>query len=218
VLVAEFQPLAAQQRIGLIGGTFDPIHYAHLAIAEEVRVTLNLDTMVFIPAGQPPHKHGKEVTPANHRLAMVELAIASNPAFACSRIEIENTGPSYLALTLQRLRELWGPEKELYFVVGWDSLEEFHTWHTPQEILRHLTALVAVGRPGYNEDPDSQERLDRIEARVPGLKQRLLLVHAPLLDISATELRERVRQHRPIRYQVPDPVEQYIHVQRLYQE
>jgi len=209
----EYSTASTIRRIGLVGGTFDPIHYGHLVIAEEVRASLHLSEVVFIPTGQPPHKPGQIITEAQHRVAMVQLAIASNPYFSYSRIEIEQAGPSYTVETLRRLRAQWGTQTALYFVIGWDSLEEFHTWHRPTEILALLTHLVAVKRPGYVEDSEQSETL---EARVPGIRQRLLVVPAPQLAISSTDLRQRVAQDRPIKYQTPEAVEHYIIKHRLY--
>jgi nicotinate-nucleotide adenylyltransferase len=200
--------------IGLMGGTFDPIHHAHLIVAEEVRSALGLSEMVFIPAGEPPHKSGRPTTPARHRLAMVELAIASNPHFTLSHIELNRPGPSYLVDTLRLLREQWNNEVELSFVIGWDSLEDFPDWYKPQEILSLLDHLVAVRRPGYIDDEVYNQRQ---ETRLPGLRQRLCVVSVPQLDISSTDLRQRVAEKRPIRYQVPEAVERYILAHGLYQ-
>lgn len=203
------------QRFGLLGGTFDPIHYGHLVIAEEVRTALDLAEMVFVPTGQPPHKPGKIITEARHRLAMLELAIASNPYFTISTVDIERPGPSYTVDTLRLLREQWGEETEIYFVIGWDSLEELPTWYNPEGILEQVTHLVAVYRPGYIEVSGYR---DRLEERLPGLKQRLLTMPAPQLEISATDLRRRVAEGRPIKYQTADAVEQYIIEHRLYEQ
>src|SRR5205085_5967470 len=139
--------------------------------------------------------------------AMLELAVASNPHFSISLVDLERPGPSYTVETLRLLRGQWGEQTAIYFVIGWDSLEDLLTWYDPAGILEQLDHLVAVKRPGYNED---QAYLDAIGARLPGLKQRLLVVPAPQLDISSTDLRERVAQGRPIKYQLPDSVEQYI--------
>ncbi len=196
-----------------MGGTFDPIHLAHLIVAEEVRSALHLDTMVFIPAGQPPHKGGIAHAEVHHRLKMVELALASNPHFTISRVEIDRPGPSYLVDTLRTLHEQWGPESELYFVVGWDSLEYFHAWHNASGILAQLRKLVAVHRPGYRENREYMRLLD---VRLPGMMERLKVVEAPQLDISSTELRRRIAEGRPIRYQVPEDVERYIGEHNLY--
>src|SRR5256885_16972086 len=139
------------RHIGVIGGTFDPIHFGHLVIAEEVYATLNLAKMVFVPAGQPPHKPGQIVTPAPDRLTMLELAIGSNPHFVISRVDLDRPGPSYTVETLRLLRIQWGRQTALYFIIGWDSLEELTTWYDPAGILEQLTYLVAVHRPGHQE-------------------------------------------------------------------
>jgi nicotinate-nucleotide adenylyltransferase len=207
--------LQKRQRIGLIGGTFDPIHHGHLVIAEEVYAALNLAEVVFIPAGQPPHKPGRAVTAVHHRLNMLELAIATNPHFTCSRVEVERPGPSYLVDTLRFLRTQWGRETALYFIIGWDSLEELHTWYDPPGILALLDHLVAVGRPGYTEIADYNTML---AARLPGIMQRLLVVPVPQLNISSTDLRQRIAEGRPIKYQVPDAIEHYIVKHSLYQQ
>lgn len=204
-----------RRRIGLIGGTFDPVHYGHLVVAEEVYYALGLDEIVFIPAGEPPHKRGQIVTPAAERLAMLELAIAPNTHFSISRVDLERPGPSYTVDTLRLLREQWGDTVELYFVIGWDSLEDLASWYEPQGILQRLDYLVAVHRPGHQEMPGYREQL---EVRLPGIKQRLLTVAVPQLDISSSELRLRVAEGRPIRYQTPDSVVEYIREHNLYHE
>ena len=196
-----------------MGGTFDPIHYAHLIVAEEVRVVLKLDVVVFIPAGDPPHKPGLVQTGKHHRLKMVELAIASNPHFTISRIEVDRAGPSYLVDTLRLLRQTWGKEIELSFILGGDSLELFAVWHDPNGILAELDHLVAVKRPGYVENIEYNKKL---EDRLPGITRRLLTVKVPQMDISSTDLRRRVREGCPIKYQVPEAVEAYIQQQGLY--
>ena len=220
----EYHKLAREtRRVGVIGGTFDPVHYGHLAIAEEVCASLRLAEMVFVPTGQPPHKPGRVITAAHHRLAMLELAVADNPHFSISRVDIEREGPSYTIDTLRILRQQWearasaqaGADAQamLYFVIGWDSLEYLLTWHDPAGILAQLDYLVAVKRPGYNIDAAHMESL---EARLPGLKQRLLVVQAPQLDISSTDLRQRVLEGRPIKYQLPESVEAYVVQHGLY--
>jgi nicotinate-nucleotide adenylyltransferase len=208
------------QRIGLMGGTFDPIHNGHLIIAEEVRTVLDLEMMIFIPAGQPPHKphkSGHNTTAAYHRMAMVQLAIASNSFFIASRVEIDRPGPSYLVDTLRILHEQLPSEAQLTFVLGWDSLQELHNWYQPEGIIEQLTHLAAVGRPGYgdkmayNGDDDKE-----LKARLPGLAQKLCVVPTPQIGISSTDLRRRVAEGRPIKYQVPEAVEQYINTHSLY--
>ncbi len=205
--------LATMRRVGILGGTFDPIHYGHLVIAEEVYAALNLAEMVFVPAGQPPHKPGNIVSDARHRLAMLELAIASNPHFTISLVDLDRPGPSYTVDTLRLLREQWGAQTAIYFVIGGDSLEELLNWYERARILEQLAHLVAICRPGYNEATD---HLEWLEARLPGIRARLINVPAPQLDISATDLRTRVAEGRPIKYQTPEAVEQYILQQGLY--
>lgn len=209
-----YRPTAEKQRIGLVGGTFDPIHYGHLVIAEEVRTALDMTEMIFIPVGQPPHKPGRVITPAQHRLAMLELALASNPRFTISLVEMDRPGPSYLVDTLRILRTQMGTDVELSFVIGWDSLEELYTWHEPLGILAQLDALVAVGRPGYVDGGAYNNK--QLEARLPGITQRLHVVQAPQFSVSSTDLRRRVAQGRPIKYQLPEAVERYIFEHDLY--
>ncbi len=210
----KYGPTTGKRRIGLMGGTFDPIHYGHLVIAEEVRVALDLAEMLFIPTGQPPHKPERVITPAEQRLAMLELAIASNPHFSISLIEMDRPGLSYMADTLRLLRAQMGTDVELSFVIGWDSLEELHTWYDPQGILAQLDALVAVGRPGYMDESEYNDT--QLETRLPGISQRLHVVQAPRFSISSTDLRQRIAQNKPIKYQVPETVEQYIFTHGLY--
>lgn len=206
--------MPAARRVGVLGGTFDPVHYGHLVIAEEVYAALDLAEMVFVPAGHPPHKPESMVAPAHHRLAMLELAITGNPHFSISRVDLERPGPSYTVETLRLLRRQWGEQTALFFLIGWDSLEDFLTWRDPAGILEQLSYLVAVRRPGYAEEDGYRASL---EARLPGITERLLVVPVPQLEISSTELRERVAEGRPIRYQLPERVEQYIEQYNLYQ-
>jgi nicotinate-nucleotide adenylyltransferase len=203
-------PVPGARRIGLMGGTFDPIHYGHLVVAEEVRAGLDLAEIFFVPAGQPPHKQEDVITPAYHRLAMLQLAILSNPRFTISLVDMDRPGPSY---TVDTLRRQWGSQVEIYFVIGWDSLEELSSWYEPEEILAQVTRLVAIQRPGHEEAPQYRTRLER---RFPLLRQRLLTIAAPQLDISATDLRQRVAGGRPVKYQVPEAVEEYIARHGLY--
>ena len=224
-----------KRHVGVLGGTFDPIHFGHLVIAEEVYATLNLAEMVFVPAGQPPHKPGQIVTPAHDRLAMLELAIASNPHFVISRVDLDRPGPSYTVETLHLLREQWGEQTTIYFVIGWDSLEDLLDWYDPVGILKQLDYLVAVNRPGYQvptrtandtsagnqatrEEHKEKEYVDRLEERLPGMRQRLIVMPAPQLKISATDLRQRVAEGRPVKYQLPEVVEQYILQHGLYRQ
>ena len=194
-------------RIGVLGGTFDPIHYGHLAAAEEARAKLNLREVIFVVAGLPPHKLDEEIAPAEDRYAMVELAVASNPHFSVSRIDIDRPGPSYTVDTIALLRQEW--TEEIYFIMGIDSLMEIDTWHQPQRLIQ-LCRLVAVKRPGYEPD------LERLEETIPGITARTEIIDMPEVDISSTDLQRRVREGLPIKYQVPPEVEEYIYQHRLY--
>jgi nicotinate-nucleotide adenylyltransferase len=198
-------------RLGVLGGTFDPIHFAHLAIAEEARTQLGLESVVFVPAGQPPHKPGRAISRARHRLAMLELALASNPHFITSRVDLERPGPCYTVDTLALLREEWGPEVELHLIVGADSLREMHTWYQPKRII-DLARLVVAPRPGSPLD------LPRLGKSLPGLSRRVRIIQAPLLEISGTDLRQRVREGRSIKYYLPDEVEAHILRHGLYKD
>lgn len=199
------------RRVGVIGGTFDPIHYGHLAAAEEARVKVELEKVVFVVAGLPPHKLDEEVTPVRHRLAMVELGIQSNPCFEISRVDVDRPGPSYTVDTISILQERFGEETELFFVMGLDSLVELPTWHEPHRLVL-LCRLIAVSRPGFNVDQA------QLESTVPGLSSRLEIIDMPEMDISSTDLQRRVREGLPIKYQVPEQVERYIEEHRLYRQ
>lgn len=210
-----YQLTPAKRHIVLMGGTFDPIHHAHLIVAEEVRATLKLDKITFMPAGDPPHKPGRVQTDKHHRLRMVQLAIASNPHFLISRIEVDQPGPSYLVNTLRQIRQEGEEELELSFIIGSDSLEQFSTWYDPVGILAQLDHLIVVKRPGYVENIEYNKQL---EEQLPSITQRLLTVKVPQMDISSTDLRRRVREGFPIKYQVPEAVEAYIKEQGLYSQ
>ncbi len=196
-------------RLGVFGGTFDPIHYGHLVAAEEVRYRLRLDKVLFVPAGMPPHKLDHDITPTRHRLAMLELAIASNPGFALSRVDIDRHGPCYTVDTLALLHEEYGPGTELFFLMGMDSLADLLTWKDPERLIR-LARIVVVGRPGFQADVDE---LDKV---LPGAAERICIVDTPLMEVSSSDIRQRVREGAPIRYQVPEAVEAYIREHRLY--
>ena len=198
----------ARQRVGVFGGTFDPIHYGHLVAAEEVRYQCHLDKVAFMPAGTPPHKLGQTISPAEHRLMMVDIAVRSNPYFECSDIDIRREGPSYTVHLLEHLRGEW-PDTDLYFVMGRDSLGNLATWYQPQR-LGELARLVVVDRPRYEVD------LAKLEAAVPGLSNALEFVPIPGIAFASSDIQRRVREGRPIKYQLPEAVEAYIYAQGLY--
>jgi nicotinate-nucleotide adenylyltransferase len=194
-------------RLGLLGGTFDPVHSGHLMIAEVARHALSLDQVIFIPAGDPPHK-GHEVTPAEHRYAMVLLATAGNAAFVVSRREMERPGPSYSLTTIREFRSEVGTHGELFFIAGADTVTEIQTWYRWQDVLRECR-FVAVARSGF----DASSLLASLPKE---LCRRIDLVNAPAFDLSSTEIRDRVQRGEPIRYMVPEPVEVYIRKHALY--
>lgn len=196
--------------MGVLGGTFDPIHHGHLVAAEEVWAKLQLSCVLFVPAGQPPHKLGRVISPAVHRVAMIELGIAGSPHFLLSRVDVERAGPSYSVDMLAALQRQWGPAAELYFIIGFDSLADLLTWHDPARLVQ-LCHVVAVTRPGYR-----WYDLAGLEAAIPQARQRIEIVEIPQLDISSSDLRQRVAEGRPITYQVPRAVERYIEKQGLY--
>lgn len=199
-------------RLGLLGGTFDPVHRAHLIIADDVRVRLHLDRVVFIPAGEPWRKMDRAITTAAHRVAMLRLAIAGNDRFELSLVEVERPGPSYTVDTLEELRDRLSPETELYFILGHDALLDMPNWKEPLRIVQ-LCRLVVAARPDYG-DSDMAE----LEVLAPGLLEHVVFVEAPLLDISSTDIRRRVREGLPIRHLVPDAVATYIREHGLYSD
>lgn len=195
-------------RIGVFGGTFDPIHIGHLIIATELRHALRLDRLLFVPTGQPPHKADQAVTADADRLAMLELAIAGDPAFEISTLDLERAGPSYTA-DLLRLLSAQFPDARLFFLMGEDSLRDLPNWHQPDAILA-LAELGIASRPEIDLD------LADIYERLPSARGRVQIVPTTLIDISSSDLRQRVRDGRPIRYLVPAAVEAYIMSNNLY--
>lgn len=196
-------------RLGVLGGTFDPIHYGHLVAAQEAAAVLGLDRMIFVPTRQNPLKTGGPTAGVEHRLEMLRCAIADNRGFELSAIEMERPGPSYTVDTLRELRSRYEKE-ELFLIVGMDALADLPTWHDSGGILR-LAAIVAVTRYGWKAVD-----LGWLEAAVPEAVGRVQVLPIPGLDISSTELRERIAAGRPIRYLVPDGVIAYIQEQGLY--
>jgi nicotinate-nucleotide adenylyltransferase len=196
------------KRIGLIGGTFDPIHYGHLAIAEEARTTIGLERVLFIPAMQQPLKSHAPAATAQQRFNMVQLACANNEAFEASTIEITRTSISYTVTTLEQLHQ--ANPGDLYFILGADALGDVPRWHNVHRVIE-LVHFIAVSRP------DSNVNVQHLYNILPGLHDRLTLLEGPRLDISSTELRARVAAGKSIRYFTPDPVVEYIREHKLYQ-
>ncbi|MCH7836348.1 MAG: nicotinate-nucleotide adenylyltransferase [Chloroflexi bacterium] len=196
-------------RLGILGGTFDPVHRGHLALANAARDELGLDEVLFLPAGQPWRKAGRMIASNEHRLAMLRRALEGEAAFPVSTLELERAGPSYTADTLEALRDD-RPEDELFFLVGEDALMDLPNWERPQRILE--LARLAVARRADS----SPEALEEAERRLPGLGERVIWLRMSVLAVSATEIRERVRGGQPIGNLVPAAVEEYIRKQGLY--
>ena len=197
-------------RLGVLGGTFDPPHVGHLLLAEEARLALGLGQVLFTPAGGPWRKAGQELSPREDRLAMVRLAVADNPHFAVSALEIEREGPSYTAETLAALHEQLPDDSEIFFILGQDSVADLPNWRQPQRIIS-LARLAVAARTAWEPAEASA-----LEKEVPGISQRLVWLDMPRIDISSTAVRDRVRRGLSIRRWVPPAVEEYIRQHGLY--
>lgn len=199
------------RRLGILGGTFDPIHHGHLVAAGEALHQLGLARVLFLPAGSPPHKPNRPISPIHHRLQMLQLAIARKPHLSISRVDIDRPGPCYTVDALELLRAEWGPDTTFFFIEGSDSLAEMPSWYQPRRLIQ-MCELAVVERPGI------RTRLPELERQLPGLAARVHWVQMPFLDISSSDLRQRVREGRPISYLLPAAVEAYIHEHRLYRD
>ena len=194
------------RRLGVMGGTFDPIHYGHLLTAEEAAVQFGLDEVLFVPTGRPWMKGERAVSPAEDRYLMTVVATASNPRFRVSRVDIDRTGPTYTVDTLRLLADA-NRDSELFFVTGADAMLEIFHWKDPDEVLG-LAHFIAATRPGYD--------LARFEHDASTRHPNVSVMNVPALAISSTDIRERVASGRPIRYLVPEGVKSYIEKAGLY--
>ncbi|MCL6610828.1 MAG: nicotinate-nucleotide adenylyltransferase [Peptococcaceae bacterium] len=201
-----------KSRIGIMGGTFDPIHYGHLVAAEGARHHFNLEKVVFVPAARPPHKGARVITGPVHRLNMAVLATGSNPNFEVSDIEIKRRGPSYTIDTLYYFHHS-RPGSDLYFITGADAVLEILTWHRVQELL-DLCSFIAATRPGYR----LENLAETLKGLPPGSIEKISVMEVPALAISSTDIRERVRRGMPVKYLLPEEVENYIYEKGLYRE
>ena len=204
---ARVTPHDLRGAIGIFGGTFDPIHVAHLAVAEAARDTLGLDRVLFVPAGEPPHKLAQTITPAAHRLAMVEAAIADNPAFEVSRVELDRSGPSYTADTLAAI-----DAPAMALIISAEAFRALPAWHEPERIVE-LATIVVAPRDGY---PDAEPAY--LEQAFPRSPVRVVVLDGPRMRLSASEIRSRAADGRSVRYLVPDAVAAYIGDHSLYQD
>jgi len=199
------------KKYGIMGGTFDPIHVGHLVIAEEIRWKFNLDKVIFVPAGNPPHKDISKITSGEHRYRMTLLATISNPYFDVSTIELEKQGITYTIDTIKELKSLCKNNTEFYFITGADSILELSTWKDVDQLLS-MCNFVAATRPGF--------QLSKIETKVKELESKynkcIYTVSTPALQISSTDIRNRIREGRPVKYLLPESVEAYIKKHKLY--
>ena len=194
--------------IGVLGGTFDPIHIGHLVIAEEARIKLGFREVLFVPAGQPWRKLDRNITSAVHRVEMVRRAIADNPHFKLCTLEVERPGPSYTVDTVTMLRKQLGSEASLFFILGRDTLAELPLWKEPKKLVQ-LCRLVVAPRLGSKD-------LKHLETAIPGLLDKVIQLDMPVIGISSAEIRQRIAQGLTIRYLVPAGVEKYITEQKVY--
>lgn len=194
-------------RIGIMGGTFDPIHYGHLLTAEEAKEQFHLDRVIFVPSGMPPHKKKRVVSAAEHRCKMVAAAIATNPQFSLSRVEVERKGFSYAADTVDAFLEIYGKDTELYFITGADAIREIMSWHKVQDLIKKCQ-FIAATRPGYNYATVFQ--------LPPPYKGRIHPLNVTAVAISSSQIRELKRENKSIKYLLPEAVETYIAEKGLY--
>jgi nicotinate-nucleotide adenylyltransferase len=195
-------------RLGVFGGTFDPPHLGHLILAAEARSQLHLDRLLWVLTPYPPHKQNQSVSSLEQRLALVEAALAPDITFDLSRVEIDRPGPHYAADTIELLQQEY-PDAGIYYLIGGDSLHDLPTWHEPQRFLGQIAGLGVMRRPGDYINPTVLERA------LPGIDHKLLMIHAPLMEISSSELRQRIASGKPFRYYLPPAVYDLI-VERGY--
>ena len=197
-------------RVGIFGGTFDPPHLGHLILAAEAAYQLKLDRLLFVLTADPPHKQGRAITPVEDRLAMLKAALSDNPAFELSTVEIDRPGPHYAVETMKLLREDH-PEDELIYLMGGDTLMGLPlVWHLPQEFVAACDFLGVMRRPEDEID------LEELEKSLPGIKEKVLFIDAPLLEIASREIRQRAAEGQPYRYYLPDSVRKVIRERNLY--
>lgn len=201
------------KNIGIMGGTFDPIHLGHLLAAEEARVEYDLEEVIFVPAGCPPHKSKDQVSHGEHRYMMTVIATINNPYFRISPIEMEASSPAYTIHTVQRFRQELGPGHNLFFITGADAILDIDTWKGCDELL-DLCNFIALTRPGY----PLYHLENRLGLTRSDLREKIQILSIPGIGISSTEIRRRARQGRTIKYMTPAGVEQYILKNRLYRE
>lgn len=196
------------KRLGIMGGTFDPIHYGHLVTAEAARTLFHLDQVIFVPSGRPPHKRERNTSESEHRAMMTQLAIITNPHFFFSRVELDREGYSYSYDTVRYFIERYGAGTEIFFITGADAILEIATWRKADALLQ-ICNFIAASRPGF--DLAGLERLPQ------GWRDKIALFEIPALAISSTDIRRRVARGESIKYLLPESVENYILKQGLYE-
>ncbi len=202
--------------IGVLGGTFDPIHIGHLIVAEEARIKLGLSEVLFVPAGQPWLKLDRDVSLAAHRAEMVRRAIADNPHFKLCTLEVERPGPTYTVDTLTMLRKQAGSDAHFFFILGHDALADFPLWKEPKRVVQ-LCRLVVAPRPVLSEVEGSGSKdLKHLETALPGLLEQVIQLDMPVIGISSANMRRRLAQGLSIRYLVPPEVATYITEHKMY--
>ncbi len=207
------EKMSNKLRYAIMGGTFDPIHFGHLAAAEAVKEELHCDKIIFIPSGNPPHKKKRELSDTIHRYTMTVMAVNSNPNFEVSNIEISRNGYTYTLDTVKQLLDYYSDNVELLFITGADAILEVETWYKVEELLK-LCSFVAVTRPGYDKSK-LEQKLEYLESKY---NSSLYSIDVPGLNISSTDIRKRVKEGRSIKYLVPESIEQYIYKNKLYKE
>lgn len=200
-------------RIGIMGGTFDPIHYGHLVAAEVSRSELKLDKVIFVPAGRPPHKQSRQISDTEQRYLMTALAVSSNPDFEVSRLEVDKEEITYTYDTVMEFRQIYGEAACIYFITGADAVLELLTWYRIRELLG-ICRFIAVTRPGFDKR-ELEQKIKEITSKYGG---DIICIEVPLLEISSTDIRERCRDGKTIKYLLPEEVEQYIWKNGLYRE
>ena len=203
----------SKYKLAIMGGTFDPIHYGHLVTAEAIRDKFKLDKVIFMPAGNPPHKASRVISDANHRHLMTVLATVTNPYFEVSRMELDREGITYTVDTIRELRQIYGEDTRMFFITGADAILEILTWRNIDRLLKKC-CFVAATRPGFHGE-DMEQKLDEIRSIY---KEEVFSIEVPSLAISSTDIRNRIRTNQTISYLLPEAVENYIRKNNLYSE
>lgn len=199
--------------IAIMGGTFDPIHYGHLVVAEAVRNEFDIEKVIFMPVGSPPHKIGQKIASGNHRYLMSVLATVTNPYFDVSRLEIDRAGYTYTVDTIVEMKKLLPDDISIYFITGADAIHQIFSWKEPEKLLS-ICEFIAVTRPGYND----KKLFFEVENMEKQFKARIHFFEVPSFDISSSDIRDRIKNNRSVKYMLPEKVEDYIYKFELYKD